>query len=392
MDSVYGQYNRHASGKINIKEYFAEYTNLLKSCQFDFSNLTTDQCILRTMKTDLMNDEMGFLTQYCSFDNLTIPNELPKMKGNLPVKRKDLIKLSMITEDFGLETLKHLTNRNKSIEQYNFKFNSEIFIDYEKVKYDKKSDNFAIPELDILVYVRIYESFAHPSNRRKGSQKAGKPILKNVIEILGKQTLTDLRDKILCLSDLTIPVEASDNPDQPLQPMAKDVYKSGFFYIEDTFYNDFRDPTNLDYSEVIREWAKSKQLGPFYTTSMENVRIDSLHLRFGYPWVYQHQGSCEHLIVFSDARLITLKDELCVSEYPRISRIRTQRGNYCFMCGILPVKWITTEHDRVPHNPSFFCDNCFRSYNYIDGKKIGNFRAYHYPYDSSLLQEKENTK
>lgn len=39
---------------------------------------------------------------------------------------------------------------------------------------------------------------------------------------------------------------------------------------------------------------------------MEGTRIDSLSVKFGYPWVYQHQGSCEHILVFSDARLINI--------------------------------------------------------------------------------------
>ncbi|KAK2587381.1 hypothetical protein KPH14_003098 [Odynerus spinipes] len=389
MDSVYGHYNRFASGKINIKEYFSKYSNLLKSCQFDHSNSTTDNSILQTMKTNLGKDEMSLLTEYCSIENLTVPDELPKVKGPLPVRRKNLNKVSVINEDFGLETLKQLIERNNSAEPYHYRFNSEIFIDYEQVKYDENSGDLAVQGEDILVYVRVYESFTHPSSQMKYRQRTCKPILKCVIEILGKQTLTDLRDKISCVSDLTIPVEVSNNPDQPLQPMAKDVYKSGFFYIEDTFYNDFRDPANLDYSAVIREWAKSRQLGPFYTASMENVRIDSLCVRFGYPWVYQHQGSCEHLIVFSDARLVSSDDDLRVSVYPRISRIRLQRTNYCFMCGILPVQWITTDHDRVPHIPCFFCESCFKSYNYVNGKKVGNFKAYRYPCDSSLIQENE---
>jgi snRNA-activating protein complex subunit 3 len=82
----------------------------------------------------------------------------------------------------------------------------------------------------------------------------------------------------------------------------QDVYKSGFIFIEDTFYNDHRDPANLDYSKVIREWAVSHGLGPFRTAAMEKTKFEELTVRLGYPYVYQHQGNCEHLIVFSDVR------------------------------------------------------------------------------------------
>nr|XP_050851641.1 snRNA-activating protein complex subunit 3 isoform X2 [Vespula vulgaris] len=341
MDSVYGHYNQNASEKINIKEYFSRYSNIIKPCYLGWLASTTDQSILKIMKNDLGNEEMDLLSEYCSEENLTIPGEIPRLKENLPIKNKDLRKVSMITEDINLETIRQLKKRKETKDQYHFKFTSELFIKYGKInKYNESTIDLAIPYEDIFIDIRIYEPFMHSSNQMKSNYR-------------------------------------------------KDVYKSGFFYIEDTFYNDFRDPANIDYSEVIVEWAKIKQLGPFHTDSMEKVTIDSLSVRFGYPWVYQHQGFCEHLIIFSDARLVQPYDELHISAYPRIQRIRPQRANYCFMCGILPVRWITTDHDRVPHNPCFFCENCFKSYNYIGGKKIGNFKAYRYPYDSTLIGEEE---
>ena len=63
-----------------------------------------------------------------------------------------------------------------------------------------------------------------------------------------------------------------------------------------------RDPNNIDYSRVIRKWAEEHELGPFSTALMEDTAFLDLVLRFGYPYVYQHQGNCEHLVVFSDAR------------------------------------------------------------------------------------------
>jgi snRNA-activating protein complex subunit 3 len=82
----------------------------------------------------------------------------------------------------------------------------------------------------------------------------------------------------------------------------QDVYKSGFIFIEGTFYNDYRDPANHDNSFVIREWATSHKLGPFEMDVMEKTKFEDLTVRLGYPYVYQHQGNCEHLIVFSDVR------------------------------------------------------------------------------------------
>lgn len=82
----------------------------------------------------------------------------------------------------------------------------------------------------------------------------------------------------------------------------QELYKSGFFYIENTFYNDERDSKNKDNSVFIRKWGEGKNFGPFDVKKMEDTRLDSLSVRFCYPWLYQHQGNCEHLIVFNDAR------------------------------------------------------------------------------------------
>lgn len=79
------------------------------------------------------------------------------------------------------------------------------------------------------------------------------------------------------------------------------MYQSGFFYIEDTFYNDTSVSTNIDYSNVILEWATAHGIGPFKVASMD-AQVNSLSTKFGFPWVYQHQGACEHLIVLTDAR------------------------------------------------------------------------------------------
>lgn len=46
------------------------------------------------------------------------------------------------------------------------------------------------------------------------------------------------------------------------------------------------------------------------------------------------------------------------------------------------------EHERIPHNPCYFCDICFKSYNYINGKKVGEFKAYAYPQNIEAVKGK----
>ncbi|KYM76910.1 snRNA-activating protein complex subunit 3, partial [Atta colombica] len=255
------------------------------------------------------------------------------------------------------------------------------------VKYDKSKsvgDNSLKPYEEFLVYIRIYEPFK--SQPRSLKYRTSIPVLKlkSVISILGSQTLYELRQKIMCQSDLSITKEISENSNQRPESMAKDVYQSGFFYIEDTFYNDTSLLTNIDYSNIILEWAAVRDIGPFKVATMDAL-INSLYTKFGFPWVYQHQGCCEHLIVLTDARLVTVDDVLTSSAYPRIEKIRPVSGKNCIYCGIFNVHWIVTEHDRIPHDTSYFCNRCFISYNYVDGKKVGNFKAYSYPCIPQLM-------
>lgn len=87
-------------------------------------------------------------------------------------------------------------------------------------------------------------------------------------------------------------------------------------------------------------------------------------------------------------RLINCNDELAISAYPQIVRLRPMSSKFCMICGVYNAQWITMKHERIPHNPCYFCDSCFKSYNYIDGKKVGNFEAYAYPRNIEAVKGK----
>jgi len=88
---------------------------------------------------------------------------------------------------------------------------------------------------------------------------------------------------------------------------------------------------------------------------------------------------------------MTENDVLSLAAYPRIEKIRPVSGKNCIYCGIFNVHWILTEHNRIPHDISYFCNKCFISYNYVDGKKIGKFKAYNYPCIPELMFVKKRT-
>ncbi|XP_018404518.1 PREDICTED: snRNA-activating protein complex subunit 3 [Cyphomyrmex costatus] len=236
------------------------------------------------------------MKHYCSIDNLTLPVE-----AAITEEREKLGYVNIperILDNVSLETIKVLKMLSKeaSVKPRN---QNGIPIKYDKPK--SIDNNLIKPYEEFLVYIRVYEPFKSQPRSLKYRTNIPTLKLKSVVSILGSQTFYELRQKIMCQSDLSITKEISENPNQRPESMAKDVYPSGFFYIEDTFYNDISIPTNVDYSNIILDWAAAHNIGPFEIATMD-APINSLYTKFGFPWVYQHQGCCEHLIVLTDAR------------------------------------------------------------------------------------------
>ncbi|KAJ8665347.1 hypothetical protein QAD02_007009 [Eretmocerus hayati] len=379
---IYEKYYK-GSDRIDVGAYFNNFRDTIKNSSFHKHFQSQDELdMIRCIGRDVDREKFELLENYCSIDKLTVCGELEKIPNkNVYDWCKDPDD-SLLGEEINLQTV-HDTKQRNLLKNYQLhgKYKSEKPISYDQ---ETETDSELLePENDVLIYVRVYVPFT--SRHKQSTGALGTLSVNYAIALHGSQTLDALKDKISCPSDHSISTEMSSNPVRQRTKNAKDVYKSGFFFIEDTFYNDSREPGNKDNSKVIREWASSKNYGTYKTAKMEETRIDSLILRFGYPWVYQHQGDCEHLICFSDARLVNPTDILNKTCYPQIVRIKPRPTRYCMTCGIYHVSWVMTSNDRLPHNPCLFCESCFKSYNYIDGEKIGSFQAYPYPYDCDLL-------
>lgn len=134
---------------------------------------------------------------------------------------------------------------------------------------------------------------------------------------------------------------------------------------------------------VIRKWAteEARGLGPFGTAPMENTRFDELTVQLGYPYVYVHQGGCEHLMVFTDLRLHDWRTDPPADSgrYPLLVGTVPRPSRYCSLCDLNAARWIVLDNQRLPYDPFFFCEDCFYQFNYDSEKrKIGSFRAYPY--------------
>ncbi|XP_054153063.1 snRNA-activating protein complex subunit 3-like [Oppia nitens] len=209
------------------------------------------------------------------------------------------------------------------------------------------------------------------------------------LEVLSSQWLTELRDTLTCVSDISNASDCSLNPKVALTQTAADVYKSGLFFINNTFYNDMRNRFNRDYSEPIIEWAKNQErgIGTFEKKLMEETKLSDLEIQLGYPYLYQHQGDCEHILVFSDIRLLKpCVDSMDPKDYPKIVSTNRRTQVRCGICNLNTAKWITFDNQRLPENPFFFCETCFYSFNYDNNDmKVNPFKAYPYLDKSALL-------
>ncbi|GAB5579794.1 snRNA-activating protein complex subunit 3 isoform X1 [Prionailurus iriomotensis] len=257
----------------------------------------------------------------------------------------------------------------------------------------KKPENPAdmVEEGELILSVNIlYPVIFHKHKEHKPYQ---------TMLVLGSQKLTELRDSICCVSDLQIGGEFSNTPDQAPEHISKDLYKSAFFYFEGTFYNDKRYPECRDLSRTIIEWSEShdRGYGKFQTAKMEDFTFNDLYIKLGFPYLYCHQGDCEHVVVITDISdhtnlhfnifiYFSCTQGLCIVMtawigrfIPFLSRsIGYGPENVLFVKCTQP-EWVTNNDSFAPEDPCFFCDVCFRMLHYdSEGNKLGEFLAYPY--------------
>uniref|UniRef100_H0WK74 snRNA-activating protein complex subunit 3 n=1 Tax=Otolemur garnettii TaxID=30611 RepID=H0WK74_OTOGA len=287
----------------------------------------------------------------------------------------------VIPEDTDLVTLgvrkKFLEHREETITIDRVCRQETFAYEMESHAIGKKPENPAdmIEEGELILSVNIlYPVIFHKHKEHKPHQ---------TMLVLGSQKLTELRDSIRCVSDLQIGGEFSNTPDQAPEHISKDLYKSAFFYFEGTFYNDKRYPECRDLSRTIIEWSEShdRGYGKFQTARMEDFTFNDLYIKVGFPYLYCHQGDCEHVIIITDIskRLVHHDDCLDRTLYPLLIKKHWLWTRKCFVCKMYTARWVTNNDSFAPEDPCFFCDVCFRMLHYdSEGNKLGEFLAYPY--------------
>ncbi|XP_061573683.1 snRNA-activating protein complex subunit 3 [Cololabis saira] len=281
----------------------------------------------------------------------------------------------VVPPDSTLKTLIHRIRRQDCRPpQKNTKNRYDLYADeLERLVLDRTPEDQTdmIPEGEVLLTINVY----HPAIYEKFNY-----IRPHVTLLMtGSHSLAELRDAICCISDLQVCGEFSKTPDMAPEFICKDHYKSAFFFLESIFYNDMRFPECQDMSMTTMEWAKSHNFPPYSQARMEDTLLADLTVKVGFPYLYCHQGDCEHLVIFTDIRLTHKNDCVDKKLYPLLMhkhRIATQK---CAVCHVFIGRWYTTNDQVAPSDPCLFCDKCFRMLHYdAEGNKLGEFLAFPY--------------
>ncbi|KAL4560139.1 hypothetical protein LXL04_032288 [Taraxacum kok-saghyz] len=268
-------------------------------------------------------------------------------------------------------------------------FNSTSYLT-QKVKSSSTREQIPVDDNEILLCIEV-----HNYNNRRSWFKTQE------IMVLGRQLLTELKDKIYCLTDEIIKLKNKHSHSH-----------SGYFLIEDIFFNDLRETDAVDYSKPILDWLTeskktaqekwesiisgdlqqkqkdylgtgSRNGGPklprFKTIPMQSTRFCDLNFRLGAGYLYCHQGDCKHLMVIRDMRLIHGEDVQNRVAYPLISFQSKLRFQKCSVCKIYKATKVTVDDKWTPENPCFFCGICYYMLHYSNNQLIyDDFKVFDY--------------
>ncbi|KAK2705046.1 snRNA-activating protein complex subunit 3-like isoform X2 [Artemia franciscana] len=195
----------------------------------------------------------------------------------------------------------------------------------------------------------------------------------------GDQKLTALRDCVPCLNNYAHFQEVSEDPKnfKKDEPRVSSIFPGGMLYIGNTCYDDTRIAGATRYSDCLVPW--SEKLGmenKFRKSSMEESTFNDLELRLGFPYVYKHFGSCEHLLVFTEVRLFHPTDPQDLNSYPILLKGMKPSEERCYLCDLPEARWLVTNCPKMDYPRTNICVICLESFLYKDGEKVCDFKLW----------------
>eukprot|EP00039_Didymoeca_costata_P011158 m.154762 g.154762 ORF g.154762 m.154762 type:complete len:376 (-) comp15084_c0_seq25:912-2039(-) len=136
--------------------------------------------------------------------------------------------------------------------------------------------------------------------------------------------------------------------------------RPSFFFIENVFYNDTRAGAHHDaYSKPIMAWREKQNIQPAFIEHPNGMKVkfEDLSVVLHKQYLFQHEGHCEHHVVFTDIRLPRLEESTL--EFPRETLRAKVHQKKCQICQIFPAEFVTLDEEDILHNPCRFCKRCF---------------------------------
>ncbi|KAF9123021.1 small nuclear RNA activating complex, polypeptide 3 [Mortierella sp. 14UC] len=180
-------------------------------------------------------------------------------------------------------------------------------------------------------------------------------------------------------SDIRAQMEASAYQERPIEDIA-------------VAHQDILERVSEDYSQVILDWVSEnperrrqqgfKNLKKKY---MHDTKIQDLSLRLNQPYLFVHQGDCEHILMFRDLRLFSQRhDDLNRLSYPlQVFKGKTT-SHMCHMCKINKAFYVTVDDRLAGKTPCYFCEQCYDSFHYdVNGNILyDDYRVFRYQAES----------
>lgn len=219
---------------------------------------------------------------------------------------------------------------------------------------------------EIIVSLLIY----HPKSGRASQG----------FDVRASDRLTALRDRLYCLSDTP--------------PGADKFAAASFFYFGTTIYDDRRVRDGVEtpvLSDSIREWLEAparrrrrdggpvarvaRKAGgdpsagatwpPISSGDMHATRFGDLDIQLGATYLWCHQGDCEHIVVFTDVRLVDATTERSAAAYPLHTFQAPVRRARCGVCGVFAARFQTFgDASAADASPMHFCPRCYHPMHY----------------------------
>jgi len=149
------------------------------------------------------------------------------------------------------------------------------------------------------------------------------------------------------------------------------IYPNYFFFINNIFYSN---ALHTDPATCVHDFLQKYNQSQTYEKQFADIRFEDLNLQVGRPYVYQHLGQCEHVMVISDIRLANGHDP----NGKLLTAVGISNCKPCMLCASRNAKWLVTNFPKLTVSRSFLCHRCFLSYCYVNGRKAGGFQAYQY--------------